>query len=865
MKLTLKNAAFALALCGLASCANEAPWGNGSRGKGGIDLKLTADADVKDALPSVRAGAPELVAPDVAAFSISMLNLDTEQEQTWRTLEEFNAFSQEQGFDVGTYTLTAFYGNINDCGFYKPYFMGKADVNVLEGRESSVDVTAQLANVMLSVDYTDAFRGYFRDFSVTAHTDGHANVVFGRSETRAGFIAPGDVTLQLTMTNLSGQTVTITPAQFPAVARHHYHVTFDVNADPMGGATLEIVFDDSLTSQNVTFNLSDELYNAEAPIVHTEGFTSGQVFEALSGNSAPSQIKFESICKAGIQSAVLKIAQVGGSQQYTPPFDTELDLVQADESTQYQLGENGIKVAGIFKNPEQMAIVDLTDLPRYLPEGTFEITFTVTDALGRNNEEPVILNLSTLPIHLEVTGGSALYDYPGTTVTTTPTVDATVMITYNGLKPNECISFKNKCRTGIFKDCDIVDVKESLATRSFDDKIYIFNIKVCDVETSPLPMELWLNGEKKADFTLDIIEPEYRLIADPFATYARFKVETANSEDLPTIVNGLTLYKNGTAVDKSLITTDPEKGFVTMDGLDSDKDYTIGFSLTTRPDGIPESQTLRIHTESKVDVPNGDFSKTTQTINHQKVDVSGKYRYTATYQPTANIVVREADNWASINANTCWWDSSGAKNTWFQVPSTFAENGKVVLRNVAYDHNGKKPDDMPYTLGKNYWYNTNVPTFTMFAAGQMFLGSYSYDGTEHRVDGIEFFSRPTSIEFEYTYVPTGDDHAYMEISVLNSSGQTIASSKKVINKADNSKMTVSMPEYKFGEKAAKLLVCFKSSSSSNPKDYVHIPQGSELDEGFNAGHFGNIDLGDNNYHAVATGSVLTIDNVKLNY
>ncbi|MDE6632211.1 MAG: DUF4493 domain-containing protein, partial [Muribaculaceae bacterium] len=223
MKLTFKNVALGLAVLGLTSCANEAPWGSGSRGKGAIDLKLTADLDVKDALPMVRAGAPELTAPDVANFAIEMRNLDTDMVQTWTSLEKFN---DEEGFDVGSYTLTAFYGNPNECGFDKPYFKGEASLNVLEGRETEVEVTAQLANVMLSVDYTDAFKEYFRDYSVTAHTDGHANVVFGKSETRAGFLTAGDVTLQVKLTNPSGKTVTLTPAQFPAVARHHYHVTF---------------------------------------------------------------------------------------------------------------------------------------------------------------------------------------------------------------------------------------------------------------------------------------------------------------------------------------------------------------------------------------------------------------------------------------------------------------------------------------------------------------------------------------------------------------------------------------------------------------------------------------------------------------
>lgn len=861
MKILKEAILLSLVALGLGACSEDNPW-VGSRGKGGIDLKLSANADVQDALPVVRSGAPELVAPDVSAFAVELRNMDTDEVRTWQSLEDFQA---EEGFDVGSYTLTAFYGNANECGFDKPYFKGEASVSVLEGRESDVEVTAQLANVMLGIDYTDSFKEYFRDYSVTAHTDGHANVVYGRTETRAGFLTPGDVTLQVSLTNPSGKTATITPAQFPAQARHHYHVTFDVSADPIAGTSLTIIFDDSTTKENVTFSLKEELYNAEAPIVHSEGFTSGQTVEALSGNPAASPLKFETICKGGIQNAVLKIAQISGSEIFNPSFSKELDLMQADEATQYALEQNGIKVAGLFKNPEQMAIVDVTDLPRYLPEGTFEITLTVTDAAGRNNEEPVKLNLATSPINLEVTGGSAVYEYPGTAVTTTPTVDATVLVTYNGLNPEECIAFKNKCRTGIFKDCDIVEVKESTGTRGFPDKSYIFSIKVCDVETSPLPMELWFNGNKRADFTLDIIEPEYKLVADPFATYARFRVETSNAADVPTITNGLTLYKNGVAVDKSLVSTDPEKGILTMDGLEPDTDYTIGYSLTTRPNGIPESQTVKIHTESIVQIPNSDFSATSVTINHKDVEVGGKYSHSVSYQATANIIRSEANGWSSINAKTCWWNSPGAKNTWFQVPSTFAEDGKVIIRNVAYDHNGRKPADMPTGLGVNHWYNTNVPTFTTFAAGELFLGSYTFDGTEHRVDGISFSSRPSSISFDYSYTPTGDDHAYLEISVVGSDGKVIANAKKVINSSGNQTVTVPLSTYAFGIKATKILLCFRSSSSSNPKDFVHIPRGSELDEGFGTWHFGNLNLGDNNYRAVATGSVLTIDNVKLNY
>ncbi|MDE6811846.1 MAG: DUF4493 domain-containing protein [Muribaculaceae bacterium] len=859
MKIFKEAILLSLLAIGLGACSEDNPWAGG-RGKGGIDLKLSASADVEDAIPVVRSGAPELEAPDVADFAVELRNLDTDQNRTWQSLDEFH---NEGGFDVGSYTLTAFYGNESECGFDKPYFKGEATVNVLEGRESSVSVTAQLANVMLSIEYTDAFRNYFRDYSVTAHTDGHANVVFGKSETRAGFLAPGDVTLQMSLTNPSGKTATITPAQFPAQARHHYHVKFDVNSDPMGNATLAVVFDDTLTKENVYFSLSDELYNADAPIVHTEGFTSGQAFEALAGNSSPSPLKFETICKGGIKSAILKIAQVSGRESYNPSFGNELDLVQADEATQYQIEQNGIKVAGIFKNPQQMAIVDLTDLPRYLPEGTFEVTLTVTDMVGRNNETPAVLNLSTLPISLSVTGGSAVYEYPGSNVTTKPTVDATVLVNYNGLNPEQCISFKNLCRTGIYKDCDIVEVKESTATRGFTDKSYIFNIKVCDVENSPLPMQIWFNGVKYGDFELEIIEPDYSLEADTYATYSRFRVVTDNAEDIPTIVNGMTLYKDGSPVDKSLVTTDPEKGLMTMSGLDPDKDYTIGYSLTKRVNGIPESKTIKIHTEAATQISNGDFSQTENLIVNN-LQVGGQYRTSAAGIYTNHASINRAIplGWATINAKTCKADAKNL-NTWFVVPSTYVENGRAIVRNVGYSHNGATPAQTG-NLANTTYYNTNGASFadSEKVSGELFLGSYSFTTQENRSEGVTFGSRPKSLSFEYSYDALSGDEAWVEIEILDANGAVISSSSNTLDADPSmSKVTLKLPAYEFGTKAGGIKLKFKSSTRMVAP--INIPSGNALDDGAPSRGYTFPDA--NHYNAVATGSVLTIDNIKLNY
>lgn len=859
MKLTLGNLALGLALCGLASCANEAPW-SGGQGKGGIDLKLTADADVKDALPSVRAGAPELTAPDVANFSIEMRNLDTDQVQTWRTLEDFNAV---EGFDVGSYTLTAFYGNANECGFDKPYFMGSVPVNVLEGRATSVDVTAQLANVMLSIEYTEAFMGYFSDYSVIAHTDGHANVVFGRNETRAGFLPSGDVTLQAKLTNPSGKTVTITPAEFPAVARHHYHVTFDVNADPFGSAMLTVVFDDSTDKENVTFNLSDELYNAEAPVVGAEGFTSGMTYEALAGNPAPNSLKFETICKGGLETAVLKIAQVSGSVSFTPPFDLELDLMKADEATQYQLEQYGIKAPGLFKNPDQMAIVDVTELPKHLPEGTFEITFTVSDKIGRENETPVVLNLSTLPIHLQVTGGSAVYQYSDPTSTSTaPTVEATVFVTYNGLNPKECITFKNKCQKGglEFKECVNVDVKESTGTRGFPDKNYIFNIKVCDVENSPLPMKVCFNGEEYADFTIDIIEPEFSLVADAFATYAYFKVVTENASDVPTIVNGMRLYQNGSAVANGHIDRDVEKGILTLWNLTPDTEYTIGYALTERVGGASESKTLKIRTEVAAQIPNSDFSETERTINWTNITAGGEYQYGNTHMWNhSSIIVDTPVGWATLNPLTCYKEAK-TQNTWFCVPSTMMNGSSVLIRTVAYDHNGTLPALDNHVLSVRAKYSRNKPaSFANKSSGELFLGHYEFNGSASRVDGIDFSSRPESLSFKYSYEPVAGEVGQVYIAIVGEDGNVIVESHADI-KTNSNNMTLSLPAYPFGKKAKTIRLSFKSS-----KTVIDVPVPSDIKDVTNTTSLSGQTIAANQYKSLCVGSKLTIHGVELNY
>ncbi len=841
---------------GLGACSEDNPWSQ-QRGMGGIDLKLTASADVKDATPVVRADVPALVAPEAADFAISLRNLDTDEVKTWPTLDDFNA---EQGFATGAYTLTAYYGSINECGFEKPYFTGEASVNVLEGRESSVEVTAQLANSMLSVEYTDAFRNYFPDYKVAVHSEGQSYVEFTKSETRPGFFTPGAVTLQTTLTNPSGKTVTLQAAEIQALARHHYHVTFDVNAAETGNATMTVSFDDSLQQEDVTIPLTDELFTSTPPSVTAVGFENGgAAIEALAGDAASEPLKFMVSAKGGLKSAKFTIAG-----PYTPIFGKEIELISATAEQQQQIANLGIVVKGLFKNPDAMASVDVTELSRYLTKGQYQVSLVVTDLLDRASE-PVTLNLSTAEIELSPIEGSAVYAAPGTDA------QATVKVSYNASNPQGTISFKSMDQYGVYKDCQVIDCKESTRTRAFETKTYIFTLKLPDTEQSPLPMQMFYNGQKWGEnFTIDVVEPQFTVQADALAKSVRFKVE-ADAQYLSTVANALKVQKNGVSVADADIQRDVEKGILTVSGLNPGTEYMFSYGLTSTPVATRAFSNLTITTEEDAQIPNSDFSQTEQTINTGKINAGGQYKITiiGTFFNYSSITASEPTGWASINQKTCY-DGSNPKNTWFMVPSTYAENGAVVIRNVAYDHNGQLPsvyNQGGAGLGK-YWSKNAPASFANQEAGELFLGSYSFAaGQETRADGIAFASRPASVSFDYSYATVAegpDDNAVVTASVIDAAGNVITTVSRNVGASSNMQ-TVEIPfgSYPFGVRAAKIFLSFKSSNAATAP--VHVPSGDELRDISSSQASKEVTIAANQYKSKATGSVLTVDNVKLNY
>ncbi len=843
MKLLKHGIMFSAFAFALASCSDEGGLDLG-KGEGAIRLALRTSAEVVVSAPT-RAESATLTAPEAGHFAVRLTKSDNSYSKTWDSIEEFNA---EEAFRTGSYTLEAFVGDIDTEGFDAPYFYGAADVSVLEAKETQVAITAALANSMVSVDYTEGFKGYFKDYSARVHSAGHSYIDFAADETRPAFIAPGEVDLTVSFTNPQGQSTSLQPAGFTAKPRHHYRVKFDV-AEGTGNAVLKIIFDDTLVSEDVTIDLTDELFTTPAPEVKAEGFVSDSPVEALEGNAPASPFVFTAVARGGMAEASLTV-----DSQTVPAFGREVNLVGASAALQQQIASSGISAVGFFKNPDKLARLDVTEFVKSLPAGTHRISLVVKDRYTRVSD-PVTLVVSTEAIHLEAQAEDVVFG----------SNQAFIDIEYNGADPDKAFTFKALDKFGVYKDCPITEVKQKAGTRSFPVKNYVFTLTLPDTERESIPLQIFFHGEKRTEIEIPVITPKYSVEADAFAKYVVLKVVPEDASQLGIIVNSLKVAVSATRSARNggfTFVRDADNGLVTVKGFNPATPYTITTKLSAATDAAPVTSTS-VTTEAATDVPNGDFSQTHQTIN-MTAQVGGTWTGTIFSNPkyhiNAPIVRAEATGWASINANTCWSGSSNI-NTWYTVPSTWADNGNVTVRSVGYSHSGS---DLGNTKETAVYYCKNTPTFDAGEriSGELFLGTYSFDGNESRTDGITFGSRPASLSFDYTYAPYGDEKGLAYVAVFDESGRIIATGSMNLNSVGvMTTETISLSGYPFSSRAASLQVRFLSTANGVPG--ISIPSGSALKEHKHA--LGNQTLDANRYNAVATGSVLVLDNVKLNY
>lgn len=838
-----KFALFGLTSLLLASCGQDNPWQH-EEGSGHLKLKLSANAVVADATLVTRAGY-ELTPPDAKHFGIQLSKSDGTFEKTWGSPDEFN---NEEKFTTGSYTLSASYGDINQEGFDSPHYYGEASVTVFDGETTEAEISASLANTMVSLEFTNAFRNFFHDYSAQVHSEGHSYQDIHKSDAnRPVFLVPGKVDIALTLTQPNtGKTTTIQPAEFMAEARHHYHITLDYNNGNVGDGQIVIGFDDSLVEEEVVIDLTDELFTAAPPVVTPSGFTSDTPLSWLEGSSPVGDLKFNVNAAGKIKEANLAIDSPGknfsGGQ-------LEINLVEASETDQKNLSDWGLACRGFFKVPSRFAFVDLADFVRTLPAGEHTVSLRVKD-VNTHVSEPVVFTVNVMPVTLNVTAEDAAYGAD----------QVSLNVTYNGQDLRKDVTFTVLNDSGNYVEAPIV----SVTPVSGQADTYRVIVSVPPIDRGSGRIRVQFVGQDRLECEFDVVLPEYSVEVDAFANHFDLQIVPADYDKLSSITSAIRLFINGPGQDNATFTRNPDTGVIRCSNLNSSSDYTLYTTLDQSASNPEYSTTSSFRTETPFSIPNGDFTKIKEnSLNIPNLQVGGEYRVTllATHRNKSSILYSEPQNWANLNAKTAYSGASN-KNTWFIVASTWADDNKVYIRSVGYNHNGTTPATTGGAASTTY-YCTNSPSDSQLtkSAGEIFLGTYSFNGTEQRTSGVTCTARPQSLNFSYMYTPIENEQGQVVIRILGADGKVLSSADVALEAASGlTTKNINLPAYPFGVKAAKIELRFRSTKGDNV--HIHIPTGSELND---HGSLGDDTFDPNQYHALATGSLLVLDNVTLGY
>ncbi|MBD5329138.1 MAG: DUF4493 domain-containing protein [Bacteroides sp.] len=842
------------ALALLPSCSNEEGFTNsGTEGK--LTLDLASDGRV---LMSTRAD-DSMVSdvPKPEQFAVSLEKQDGSLTKKWVNVDAFN---RETGFPIGTYTISATYGDMEQEGFGLPYFSATQDVLVEAGTESRIALNATLANAMVSIRYKDEFTSRFSAYSATLKSASSATeVAFAQNEDRPAYMKPEVIEMRLSLTNTQGKEVTVSPFSFTASPRFHYIVYVGVNdTNGSGDIKLDVQITEEVETEFVEISLGDDLFNAPAPSVRAYDFPADMNFEGFEGFIPENDPRVDVLAYGGMRKVNVNVETANEL-----PFGKSVQLVGADAATQANVAKSGLVAEGFFRNPDKAGVIKFKDFLSLLPKGTYTVSIDAEDARTLVSD-PVkfTVTVNTVDVKMEMVKAP---EFMGE--------EMTVSVTTNNPDLKDALRFRVANDNGSMVDAEILESPAAVRTRATE---YTFNyrISVPALTIDKIKAEVLFGIDNKVMAAIEekgLVFPEYDVEVDAFAHKAWFKVTAKDPSKQEVVFDNFKLIKGGTSAGSFLSVLNKEEGIYELTNLEAATSYT-DYSSSLGKDDIkenPKQDIAAFTTESAPDVPNGDFSASTETINIANVQVGGQWKVSpATYTTTSSIVRSTPNGWATKNDLTCWKDAKNM-NTWFVVPSTFDDNGCVVIRTVGYNHDGKSPATSGGAFNTKY-YCENVPADADLqkAAGELFLGSYSFDGSEHRNDGINWSSRPYSVSFDYRYTPVHGEEGEAYVRVLDTAGDVLAEGTLNMSTSEDGKGEIILAGYPFGKKAGSLEICFRSTKRDlNP--YVEIP-GTDIIKRDADGISNLLDTSQrkktaNNYYAVAVGSVLTIDNVKLNY
>lgn len=756
----------ALVALGLSACRSDERTPSGG---GYLAVRVAADNEVVSA--TSRAEGDGI--PDVGDFSLSIAKENGELVSKWDKFSDYDA--EATVVPVGTYTVSASYGDATTEGFDGLSYVGSTTANVAEGETTDVTIDCTINKARVSISYTDAFKSYFTSYSAYVSSSRGNKIDYTADETRAAYFTPGnlDVYLNVTRPGVSGS-VALKVKTLAAEVKHEYRLTMDVDA---GTSTLNIIFnDDPESTQNVEFNISDAALNAPAPTIVAHGFTSGEAMEVVEGGSVEGTLQAYLNAPSGLAGCELVTSSAALKAQGWPE---KVDLMALSAEDQQKLTELGLVMKGLGSTHDKIATVEFQNVVPYLyctGDGNEEHSFTLTatDVYGKTTETPLVLNVTSRNNGFAVTLPESV-PYGSNTMSFTMNLEgdaSKVKFYYYNLGAFQLFTSENVSISS--------EGTTHIVTLTYPDPLI-------DTESDVKFKAEY--GSKTIEKTFKVEDPELTLSlkngdVDVWATKAYVKVEASAKSRASRTISSSTVeiqYKDGEVwkvwPNQSY---DSEKGLFLLTGMGEGATDTNGVAYTLRAaykrsgEVVTYSGELPITTEAKTQIPNSGFDDWyTDSKEQWSVGLFKNIKWFFYYP------FQQGDEGH-------WWSTNNERAQAWTVAPVYVTTCPAVI--YTYDtRTGEGKAAEIHTSGSGGEYaSTSTSMYPESAfAGSIFIGSYSWsDKSEHKSLGHSFNTRPLGLSFWYKYKPYKTDAFKVLVEVK--SGETVIAAGEYVPEAYSS-------------------------------------------------------------------------------
>ena len=756
----------ALVALGLSACRSDERTPSGG---GYLAVRVAADNEVVSA--TSRAEGDGI--PDVGDFSLSIAKENGELVSKWDKFSDYDA--EATVVPVGTYTVSASYGDATTEGFDGLSYAGSTTANVAEGETTDVTIDCTINKARVSISYTDAFKSYFTSYSAYVSSSRGNKIDYTADETRAAYFTPGnlDVYLNVTRPGVSGS-VALKVKTLAAEVKHEYRLTMDVDA---GTSTLNIIFnDDPESTQNVEFNISDAALNAPAPTIVAHGFTSGEAMEVVEGGSVEGTLQAYLNAPSGLAGCELVTSSAALKAQGWPE---KVDLMALSAEDQQKLTELGLVMKGLGSTHDKIATVEFQNVVPYLyctGDGNEEHSFTLTatDVYGKTTETPLVLNVTSRNNGFAVTLPESV-PYGSNTMSFTMNLEgdaSKVKFYYYNLGAFQLFTSEN------------VSISSEGTTHTVT---LTYPDPLIDTESDVKFKAEY--GSKTIEKTFKVEDPELTLSlkngdVDVWATKAYVKVEASAKSRASRTISSSTVeiqYKDGEVwkvwPNQSY---DSEKGLFLLTGMGEGATDSNGVAYTLRAaykrsgEVVTYSGELPITTEAKTQIPNSGFDDWyTDSKEQWSVGLFKNIKWFFYYP------FQQGDEGH-------WWSTNNERAQAWTVAPVYVTTCPAVI--YTYDtRTGEGKAAEIHTSGSGGEYaSTSTSMYPESAfAGSIFIGSYSWsDKSEHKSLGHSFNTRPLGLSFWYKYKPYKTDAFKVLVEVK--SGETVIAAGEYVPEAYSS-------------------------------------------------------------------------------